>query len=371
VKSRLLQFIECLRGAGLRITPAETTDAARAVAAIGVEPVQFREALAATLVKDEADRAAFDQEFDRFFAASDGSPGKRKRSRPAGDGQRSATPRESRGDARLREQREKREAPSPRATESERERSETAERRRRMSDLRSLLNVPLKELTPDQIEDSDVLLAELAKCLRTRARRRRRAARRGRLDLRRTVRRSVGSGGVPVFPQWRRRRPGRPDLVALCDMSHSIAVATRFLLTLLAPAAEYYRRVRLFGYVDAPVEIWLQDGHLVQDQTLDLYARSDFGKVLSRFWEEHATLLTRNTVLLVLGDARNNRRPPRADLFARLGSLVREVVWLNPEPRERWDSGDSVQSAYTPHCGVVMSAGTLRELYAAVKILGR
>lgn len=370
MKSRLLQFINLLRAAGVPITAAETLDAARAVSVVGVEPAVFREAVAATLVKHEADRGIFEEIFDRFFSAPSAAPKSGKRSQPTGSGDKGRTlDPESTSDSKSRDKPSDRE--SQRLERGERQKQDRADQRTRLAYLRKLQEVPLKDLTALQIDECGLLLVQLAKRLRAHMHRRQRAARRGRIDLRRTIRSSISSGGVPMFPQLRRKRPGKPDLVALCDMSHSVAVATRFLLALLAPAPDYFRRVRLFGYVDGAVEIWLQDGHLVQEGALDLYARSDFGRVLATFWKEQARLLTRNTVLLILGDARNNRRPHRADLLARIESVVREVVWLNPEERKRWDTGDSVLSAYAPHCEVVLKAATLKELFAAVKELYR
>src|SRR6185436_15262972 len=101
----------------------------------------------------------------------------------------------------------------------------------------------------------------------------------------------------------------------------------------------------------APAEISFEAGHVVPHEPLDLNARSDFGNVLRLLEQRHRLQLGRNTVLLILGDARNNRRPPRADLLARLAREVRAVVWLNPEPVERWNTGDSVMSTYARHFG--------------------
>jgi uncharacterized protein len=136
-----------------------------------------------------------------------------------------------------------------------------------------------------------------------------------------------------------------------------------FLLALLAPAATYFRRVQLFAYVDRVCEVSFERGHVVPHRELDLYARSDFGKVLQQFWQEYgASSLTRNTVVLVLGDARNNRRPPRPDLLARMRDHAQKLIWLNPEPRPRWNTGDSVISRYTPACDAVLECGNLQEL---------
>ena len=322
MKTRLLAFIDALRGAGVSVTVAETLDAMRAVTAIGLEPPRFREALATTLVKEEADRPIFNAVFDSVFGAPGRRRGKGERTSPTdeGEGRSSGKPGTLPGRS---EQPERRGAPTPRR-ESEHHQSEMKQHRaqepagRRLAQQRTLKTLAFSEMSAQQIEECEVLVKELAQRFRAHLARRQRSARRGRLNVRRTIRRSISKGGVPMEPAFRRRQPGRPDLIVLCDYSYSVATASNFLLALLAPAHEFFRRVRLFAFVDQPVEVSIEDGKLVPHGDLDLYARSDLGKVLASFSVRHEGLLTHNTVLLILGDARNNRRPPRADLLARL-----------------------------------------------------
>jgi uncharacterized protein with von Willebrand factor type A (vWA) domain len=208
---------------------------------------------------------------------------------------------------------------------------------------------------------------ELGARLRGRLARRERQARRGRLDFRRTIRASMSTGGVPVRPRRRTRRPGRPDLVALCDLSGSVAAASELLLGLLAPAAGFFRRIHLFAYVDRLCPVSIESGHVAPGGPLDLHARSDFGRVLAELWERERPLLTRTTLLLVLGDARNNRLPPRTDLLRAVRDRVQRLVWLNPEPRGRWDTADSVVRLYAPACDAMLECTDLGTLVRAVK----
>src|SRR6185369_10679097 len=221
------------------------------------------------------------------------------------------------------------------------------------------------------VEEAEALVRTLARQLSSRLRRRLQPRSRGRLDVRRTLRAATTHGGVPVERRFRGRRPRRPVLVALCDLSASAATATDFFLALLAPAAAQFARVRLFGYVDRLVEIEFVDGRVRPAGPLDLMARSDFGRVLQDLETEAADDLTADTVLLVLGDARNNRRPPRADLLRDARASVRRVVWLNPEPTARWNTGDSVISLYARHADVVVGCGSLADLADAVAAVAR
>jgi len=371
VRDRLLLFIAALRDAGLEVSVGETLDAMRAVGAIGIETATFRETLATTLVKDEADRPAFDAVFERCFSLPERERGRGQRRRSVADGEGHGPGQAGTTPPRTPASTHRRDEPRPPAStrqQAKRDRHEEhLDRRGKLARDRALTRMPFREMSTADVEACEALLEILAARFRAHLSRRQRAARVGRLDLRRTLRRSIATGGVPMDPAVRHRRPGPPDLVALCDVSYSVAVASRFLLSLLAPAATFCRRVRLFAFVDQPVEVSLERGDLVPHEAIDWHARSDFGNVLTTFWERNAPLLTRSTILLILGDARNNRRPPRADILRRCHAAVRHVAWLNPDPLARWNTGDSVIAAYTPHCDAVLAATNLHELSAALR----
>jgi uncharacterized protein with von Willebrand factor type A (vWA) domain len=346
---------------------SETLDATRAAALTGVHREVLRAALAATLVKDHADRPVFDATFDRYFGVTrpTGRKGPRRREEEGsghGDGAegQGGQPRadgQGRGEAR-REQRE-------RASEGE---AAVTPRRAARS---ALLAKPFHAMDARDSDELRDLARVLARRYRARWSRRARRANLGRLDMRRTIRRATTRGGVPLELLYRRWRPGKSDLVALVDLSYSTATAANFLLALLAPAQRFFRRAVCLGYVDAISEVSFEHGHVVPHQPLDLNARSDFGRVLRQTAERYGARLRRDTVLLILGDARNNRRPPRADLLADLQHAARAVVWLNPEERGRWDTGDSVMSAYARRCTQVINAWNPRTLMTALDRLIR
>jgi uncharacterized protein with von Willebrand factor type A (vWA) domain len=371
MQEQLLGFVNALRHAGLRPSVSESLDAAAAVATVGVERAALRETLAATLVKDHADRATFDDVFDRYFAlptrargrapaprtpregegAGRGGPGVGRGQRPeAGAG----TGKEERRERRAGEE-------EPRASRAARE----------LAQRRALIEKPFHVMDPREVEALRDLVAALSRRLRVRWSRRVARAAHGRLDLRRTIRRALSRGGVPIELLLRAPRPGKVDLLALVDVSYSTATAAEFLLALLAPAAHFFRRVTLLAYVDRPCAVSFEGGHVVPHEALDLNARSDFGAVLKRIAERSDTLLDRNTVLLILGDARNNRRPPRADLLQQMHRRGRSVVWLNPEPRSRWNTGDSVMASYERHSDALLGAWSPGTLVAALDELSR
>ncbi len=358
MRARILDFVQTLRArGGVEVSVAESLDALVAVAAVGVEREPMREALAAALVKHEADRPAFDRLFDQAFPLVGGAEEGRRRRRARGAGGGAVPTGAGRGGrdggrSRLRDEREER---GERATHGHRRETspgaearhagEVSGRESRAARARRLLALPFREFTSRDVEEARELVRELGARLRGRLARRERQARRGRVDFRRTIRHSMSSGGVPVRPRFRARRPGRPDLVALCDLSGSVAAASELLLGLIAPAADHFRRVHLFAYVDRLCPVSIEHGHVAPGGPLD----------------------TRSALLLVLGDARNNRLPPRADLLRAIADRVQRIVWLVPEPRARWDTGDSVLGMYASVCEAVVECGDLGALVRAVR----
>jgi len=364
MKDQLIGFFDALRQAGLAPSVGETLDAAMALQVMGIERPVMREALAAALIKDHAERATFDDVFDRYFAMP---PVAARARRPPMPREGEGSGRGGEGEGSGRPNQEGRAGQQPRE-DPQRGRDERA---RELARRRALSVRPFREMQPDEVEALDDLAAALSRRLRSLVARRQRRAGGGRVDMRRTIRRALSRGGVPVEILFRTPRPGKSELLALVDVSYSTATAAEFLLSLLAPARRHFRRVTFLAYVDRPCAVSFEGGHVVPHEPLDLNARSDFGAVLRLLAERWDAAVGRNTVLLILGDARNNRRPPRGDLLAGLHRTARRVVWLNPEPVARWNTGDSVMATYAKHCDAVLPAWSPRTLDAALGELTR
>ncbi|MEO3808207.1 VWA domain-containing protein [Sphaerisporangium sp. B11E5] len=196
----------------------------------------------------------------------------------------------------------------------------------------------------------------LARRLASRLAARHRLGRRGRLDFRRTVRASLGTGGVPLVTHARPRRPHKPELVVLCDASDSVSAFSHFTLLLTYALREQFTKVRAFAFVDTIDEItkYFAPGadvldaitRMTKEADISRFGRSDYGHSFERFAERYADAVGPKTSLLILGDARTNYQPPRLDTVRRLAGAARHAYWLNPEPRSQWDTGDSAASAY-------------------------
>lgn len=236
----------------------------------------------------------------------------------------------------------------------------------------SIEDVDFLRAGPAELAAMQRAVRPLARRLAAAARRRRRLRNSGRLNVRKTMRRAVADGGVPMNPAWHQRRRSRPQLLVLCDVSGSVAEFAKFTLSLLHALHAELPGLRSFVFADGLAEVTdLVRGSPGVIDTRLLLSRpgvvrrdghSDYGAVLGQFLDDHGGSLSRDCVLLICGDARGNYRASRADLLHALRLRVRRVHWLNPEPQAQWDTADSRIGEYAIDCDTVTEVRNLRQL---------
>lgn len=220
-----------------------------------------------------------------------------------------------------------------------------------------LENVEFLRASGQQLAQMRTTVAPLARTLATRLAAKRRRQRAGQIDLRKTLRKSMSTGGVPIDVVLAKPRPARPELVVLCDVSGSVAGFSHFTLLLVHSLRQQFSRVRVFAFIDTTDEVthlFGPDADLavaVQRITREseVYTRdghSDYGHAFVSFLDKFPNVLSPRSSLLVLGDGRNNYRNPETDLLAHMVNASRHAHWLNPEPKHLWGSGDSAIPRY-------------------------
>ncbi|WP_035858283.1 vWA domain-containing protein [Cryptosporangium arvum] len=198
----------------------------------------------------------------------------------------------------------------------------------------------------------------LSRRLATRLAARRRHTRKGALDLRRTFRRSLSTGGVAMRPAFRKPRPGRPEIVLLCDVSGSVAGFAHFTLMLVEAMHDQFSRVRAFAFVDSTAEVTelvadndadparLVERILSESGVVRWDGHSNYGRALRDFATDSLDAIGPRTSVLILGDARTNGGDPNLGDLRQIVDRAKRTYWLNPEPRASWGSGDSATEAY-------------------------
>ncbi|MDX3242401.1 vWA domain-containing protein [Streptomyces sp. ME18-1-4] len=421
VADRLVGFVAALRAHGVRVGTGETVDAAEATAALGfADRVLLREGLAATLLHSTDQRRLFDTVFDLYFPRGVGAPqdepGDRDDLRdrlaaalaandqamlgrlaieavdglggygssPGADGWSSHQTLERLRPqtllARVRDDIRARGSGSgftDRLLEDEiRQRIEAfralvaGEARRRVAERRGRDEIARRAVAPtadrvdflyagrDRLAELRRTVQPLARRLATRMAARRRRASRGTIDLRRTLRGSLSTGGVPMRPVLRRRRPARPELVLLCDVSGSVSGFSDYTMLLVQALHDQFSKVRVFAFVNRIDEVTglLQHGAAdpeglgarIQGEAriMGYHGSSDYGAALGEFAQRYGAAVGPRTTVFVLGDARTNMSDPNLAALRQIAEQARHVHWLNPEPRTQWGAGDSAAPEY-------------------------
>ncbi|MGY8683109.1 VWA domain-containing protein [Bradyrhizobium sp. UFLA05-153] len=235
-----------------------------------------------------------------------------------------------------------------------------------------LRNAPLARIEPRQVEEMRALMRKIARRLRERYSKPRKRQRRGHLDVRRTLRRNAAWGGVPFLTAWKRKHRDRPKIVALCDVSGSVARVSDFFLLLIHSLHEVVDDVRSFAFSSHLIEV----SNILESNSPEVamaeimskvgFGSSDYGSSLDDFEHEFMSTLTPQTTVIVLGDARSNNLDPRADILRRISERSKRLVWLNPEGRMVWGFGDSEMPRYATFCSVVRQCATAQQLERAV-----
>ena len=224
-------------------------------------------------------------------------------------------------------------------------------------------------------EEQDTMrrqIRPLARKLATRVAVKRRRARDGRLDVRRTIRHSLSTGGVPADPAFKARKHHRPELVLICDVSGSVAAFARFTLMLTHALQGQFSKVRSFAFIDTVDEVTrlFQGGDFTdaikrlhsEANVVWLDGHSDYGHAFSAFHARYADAITPKSTVLILGDGRNNYRASNAWVLKDLKRRARRLYWLNPEPMQHWGTGDSIADEYARFTDGMIECRNLRQL---------
>jgi uncharacterized protein with von Willebrand factor type A (vWA) domain len=229
----------------------------------------------------------------------------------------------------------------------------------------------LHTLTRKEIEVAQAAVRKLAEKLKARLIRRQRSKRKGQLNPRRTLRKNLTAGGVPMVPQFRTRRPQRPDVVVLCDVSDSVRNASRLMLLFTWTLQSLFTRVRSFIFVselgevtrhfkDAKPEDALEAA--LSGDVISLSSNSNYGNALATFSKSYLGTITRKTTVFVIGDGRNNFNSPNLWALEDLKRKAKRVVWICTEPKQNWGFGDSEMSNYARGVSKVVTVLSLSDL---------
>ncbi|MHB8879546.1 MAG: VWA domain-containing protein [Myxococcaceae bacterium] len=226
-------------------------------------------------------------------------------------------------------------------------------------------------LTREEVEKAESAVRKLAEKLKARLVRKARSKRRGSLNVRRTLRKNLTWGGVPMVPAFRTRRPERPEVVVLCDVSDSVRNASRMMLLFTYTLQSLFVRVRSFVFVSDVGEVtkYFKDAEV--DEAIDLatagkaislHSNSNYGRAFASFARDQLGSISRRTTVMVIGDGRNNFNPANAWVLKDIKAKCKRLLWICSEDKRAWGFGDSEMPAYARHCHQVVTVQSLSDL---------
>ncbi len=252
----------------------------------------------------------------------------------------------------------------------------------RQPTMNDLLDLPVEDLDPANLEDLRGVVAKLAAQIRSRAALRQKRGKGGHMDAKRTIRNNMRYGGVPMVIQHRKRHQ-KPKVTVLCDLSMSMRPVATFMLLLIYALQDQISRTRAFAFIEDLTDItpYFQDSR--PDKAIEQIMRevrppysyaTDMGRSIDTLQREHLDSLDYRTTLIVLGDGRNNHNDPCLGTFETLSRRARRVIWFNPEPPMMWGRYDpgslnSDMLEYADRCNAVHHVSNLRDLVRAIDSL--
>lgn len=181
--------------------------------------------------------------------------------------------------------------------------------------------------------------------------------RKGRIDLAASIKLACKSGGVPLKLQYQHPKKRPCKLVIFLDVSGSCIKAAEPLFLFACCLRELFPAgCEIYAFVDHLVDLssdlkaGMSYGELTEVlrkvPTIGVY--SDYSKPLREYKAKQGQL-NKRTIMLWMGDARNNHLPSEEKIFKDLCQWVKKCYWLNPEAKSKWDTGDSVIGSYAPY----------------------
>ena len=211
------------------------------------------------------------------------------------------------------------------------------------------------------------LIQKMARKLAARYSRKQKSTKRGQLNMGRTLRSSAATDGVLFNTHWRKTRRKKPQIIAICDVSGSVAAYAKFLLMFLYSLQDVLPKVRSFAFSSHMGEVSDLFKEHELEKAIELVnwkygGATDYGGSLEDFARLALDDIGSSTTVIILGDARNNGGDPKLEIMQSIYQRSKQVIWLNPESRRAWGTGDSEMLRYQTTSHFTAECNNLKQL---------
>lgn len=223
-------------------------------------------------------------------------------------------------------------------------------------------------------EEQDLLkdyICQNARAFRTRISGRIRTSAHRKIDMEETCKRACRSNGIPLSLAFERPKRQKANIVMLLDVSGSCRDASELMLTFM-----YYMRevfpggCKSYAFVNSLYDISRLFDEPDSDSAIAKVLNtiptrgvySDYGRPIREYKESHMSDINKDTIVVWIGDARNNRNAAEDDEFKNIAHRAKKTYWLNTEKQNEWNQGDSIFAKYSRYCTRIAEAVSPAEL---------
>lgn len=181
----------------------------------------------------------------------------------------------------------------------------------------------------------------------------------GNIDMCRTIRDACRTGGLPVNIRREIKKPGKANMILMLDVSGSCREASEMMLTFMFMLQEVFPRgCRAYAFVNSLFDITqVMRSKNPEDAihgALEMIPRagqySNYERPITDIWENHKAEITKDSLVIIMGDGRNNKNRTAEYEFRNIARRAKKVYWLNTDRVEKWGQGDSIAPVYAKYC---------------------
>ena len=218
-----------------------------------------------------------------------------------------------------------------------------------------LMKASLTSMSADQRNLILSFIRANAKIFRQTLRRKSATPRKHQVDIRATMRAAARTNGEPIDIQYKKPKKSHAKVVILADISGSCRQAATLALYFMGLMDDAFPGgCRKYAFVDhlVPVDKYFRDKSardgveavLGNIPTRGIY--SNYGATIQQLREEIGGTIHKDTTVIILGDARNNRNQSAAEGLKYIADRCHRVFWLNTDDPAKWNAGDSIIGIY-------------------------
>jgi len=173
----------------------------------------------------------------------------------------------------------------------------------------------------------------------------------GIIDIRKTLHKSVSYNQIPLKRIYKKQKIKKRNLIILADTSDSVIKYSRILLYFIYSLNKFFNDIKTFTFVSEIEEIteYFNNDNSFNEVISSIKNKggnSDYNSSFELFSERYTSILNKNTIFIIIGDARNNYFPADFKNLIQIQKKVKDIIWLNPENKFLWDTSDSNMKLY-------------------------